>query len=398
MKTERQEVGSQTQPTSAPAKPAGPPRIEMSRRSFALRAASTALLITGYYFVRQPFADALQSIYTRFTEARLDPATPRVIAVSLLLASLVLVWRKIMLRDPRFHAPILITAILALGNAAFNILENQPAPSWLVKLTGGAILEYSPTFIAILTTILVEIVVGRFFWGKWPHLASAYISGISIGILIKSSELWPFVLCGLISILSKYVLRIGKRHLWNPTNFGVTMMLFLAYDHVASLSVQAGNNGIALIVIWILGAIIMYRLRIIHIPLTFVAAFIPLAFLRSYFTGQPWQTEIAPITSPMFQLFIFFMITDPKTTTRGWKRQTIVALLVACMETYLRLQFLDKYSLYHSLFIVGPIANLVEMYFDRRAQLAAQAYSPPVEKAVAEPEKKEKALQPVTGP
>src|SRR5262249_23745060 len=50
--------------------------------------------------------------------------------------------------------------------------------------------------------------------------------------------------------------------------------------------------------------------------LTFLAAFIPLSFLRSTITGIPWQTELAPITWPMFQLFIFFMITDPPTTTK----------------------------------------------------------------------------------
>ena len=30
-----------------------------------------------------------------------------------------------------------------------------------------------------------------------------------------------------------------------------------------------------------------------------------------------WQAEVAPITGPMYQLFVFFMITDPKTTVRS---------------------------------------------------------------------------------
>src|SRR5262249_9310955 len=162
-------------------------------------------------------------------------------------------------------------------------------------------------------TLMVELIVGRFFWGKWPNLTSAYITGISAGILIKSPALWPFLLAGTISICSKYALRVYNRHIWNPTNFGITMMLFLAPQHVASLSVQAGNNGLAIIVIWTLGCMIMYKLGRFHIPLAFIAAFVPLAFLRASVTGHPWQTELAPITSPMFQLYIFFMITDPPT-------------------------------------------------------------------------------------
>ena len=64
--------------------------------------------------------------------------------------------------------------------------------------------------------------MGRITYGKWPHPASAYISGISAGILVRSPLLWPYFLASLVSITSKYVLRVKGRHLWNPTNFGVS--------------------------------------------------------------------------------------------------------------------------------------------------------------------------------
>lgn len=365
--------------------PEGPKTLFASKTRRELdigsRTAITACIVSVYYAVRAPLTALLFSWCEQLLGSPPDPSTPRILCVTLLLAVLVLVWKKYVIGDPRFHAPLLVTTILAVGDAGFNILENHPAPQWLVSLTGGAVLEYSPTFVAIVVTILAELMLGRFFWGKWPHLASAYVSGISVGILIKSSALWPFVLCGLISITSKYVLRIGNRHLWNPTNFGVTMMLLLAPAEVASLSVQAGNNGLAVFVIWCLGGLIMYRLGRFHIPLAFIAAFIPLAFLRSAVTGHPWQTELAPLTSPMFQLYIFFMITDPKTTTRTRTRQTIVAMLVAAAETFFRLAFQDVHSLYHALFTVGPIANLIEIYVDRKKrpsqQPAAQANATP---------------------
>ncbi|HVX13168.1 MAG TPA: hypothetical protein VHC22_18430 [Pirellulales bacterium] len=349
---------------------------ERSWVGFALRSVATAVVVGGYYWVRDPLNQLVGGWYQRSFGNTLDPTTPRVVGVLLLLAVLVAVWRKLVLCDPRFQAPLLVTTILAVGDAAFNILENHPAPPWLVSLTDGAVLEYSPTFVAIVVTLAAELVLGRFFWGKWPHLASAYISGISVGILIKSSALWPFVLCGLISIASKYVLRAGNRHIWNPSNFGVTAMLFLAPEYVASLNVQAGNNGWAVLAIWILGGMIMYRIGRFHIPLAFVAAFVPLAFLRSYFTGHAWQTELAPMTSPMFQLYIFFMITDPKTTTHGWRRQVAVAVLVAAMETFLRLAFKDIHSLYHALFIVGPVTNVLEIVADSRRVKVAEGAAP----------------------
>src|SRR5207244_9374962 len=84
----------------------------------------------------------------------------------------------------------------------------------------------------------------------------------------------------------------GERHIWNPTNFGVTMLLFLAPDYVASLTVRAGNSWLAIAIIWTLGSIILWRLRLVHIPAAFVLSFIPLSFFRSWVTGDPWLTEL----------------------------------------------------------------------------------------------------------
>ncbi len=259
--------------------------------------------------------------------------------------------------DHRFVAPLLITLILLGGQLSFGLLESYPK-----------------TALAIVTAILLEIILGRMFAGKWPHLASAYISGISVGILVRSPDVWPFALCSAISITSKYVLRVGDRHIWNPSNFGICVMLFLAPYTVASLSIQWGNNVWPMLVIWVLGSIIIYRLRRFHITLTYVVSFVAFSFLRSYLTGHAFAAEVAPITGPMYQLFIFFMITDPKTTVRSSKKaQMGVAVAVAFVEMILRL-FENVHAPYYALFLVGPTANLVEIYLTRRR--AAAAVSP----------------------
>lgn len=252
--------------------------------------------------------------------------------------------KKVLGIDARFVAPILITLILLVGQLSFGILESYPK-----------------TALAIIVAILLELVLSLIISGKLPHLASAYISGISVGILVRSPFLWPFALCAALSILSKYVLRWRGRHLWNPSNFGVTTMLFLAPWAVAGLSIQWGNNLWAMTVIWVLGSIIIYNLRRFHITLTYVAAFLIFSFIRSEITGHGFLAEVAPITGPMYQLFIFFMITDPKTTVRSssWA-ECLVAFLVAAAEFAFRLNEV-VHAPYYALFIVGPIANVVDI-------------------------------------
>jgi Na+-transporting NADH:ubiquinone oxidoreductase subunit NqrB len=250
--------------------------------------------------------------------------------------------------DNRYVAPIFITCILLAGHLSYGILESYPR-----------------TVLAIVASIVTEIVLGRIFFAKWPHLASAYITGISVGILLRSPAFWPYALCSVISISSKYVLRVKGRHLWNPSNFGISVMLFLAAETVASLSVQWGNYIWPMLVIWVLGSIIIWRARRFHISATYVISFIGFAFLRSWLTGDPWQAEIAPITGPMYQLFVFFMITDPRTTVRSKTGQCVVAFCVALAEMILRLNQV-VYAPFYALFFVGPAANLAEIWLDSR--------------------------------
>jgi hypothetical protein len=354
-----------------------PPAGSGTRLDLVVRLAFSLALVAGYYAFREELIRWLQDQYAARTGGTVGQHTMGVWLVAGLIVALVVLWRRLLAKDKRFHAPLLITSILIVGDASFGILENQSSTT-LGQLTRGVLTSYSPTFVTIVITVLAEMLLGRFYYGKWPHLASAYVSGISAGILIKSPALWPFVMCGLISITSKYVLRIGDRHLWNPTNFGVTTMLFLAPQHVASLSVQAGNEVWAALVIWILGGMILYQLGRLHQPVAFLAAFVPLTAFRSMWTGHEFLTELAPITSPMFQLYIFFMITDPKTTTKTRWSQVVVVVLVAVMETFLRVAFRDVHSLFHALFIVGPISNVIEIAYDwnRKRSLPAPAVEP----------------------
>ena len=273
-------------------------------------------------------------------------------------------WVPISSRLNPYLPPIFITLILLVGNLSFGILDS-----------------YSKTILAIATAIAVEMTLGRIFLHKWPHPASAYISGISVGILLRSPAFWPFALCSALAITSKYALRVRGRHIWNPSNFGICALLILAPQAVASLSIQWGNNFASLVVIWVLGTVIVMRAKRFHITLTYVVCFIALSFVRAHIVGDPWQSEISPITGPMYQLFIFFMITDPKTTVRSRLGQCVVAAGIAVLEFFFRLDS-SIYAPLYALFWVGPAAMLIEMAIDSRRARSSGTPSIPEQKAV----------------
>jgi Na+-translocating ferredoxin:NAD+ oxidoreductase RnfD subunit len=252
--------------------------------------------------------------------------------------------------DNRYLPPFFITTILLVGQLSFGLLESL-----------------SRTILAIGTAMLFDLVLGRIVYGKTPNLASAYITGISVGILVRSPEHWPYALTSAIAITSKYAIRWHGRHLWNPSNFAICAMLLLVPEFFSTLSVQWGNNLWPMVIVWILGALITWRVRRFHITLSYVGAFVALAALRSGITGHAFLAEVAPITGPMYQLFIFFMITDPKTTVKPRWAQCLVAALVAGMEMVLRLAE-NIHAPYYALTIVGPVAMAIEIWYNSRTR------------------------------
>ena len=269
-------------------------------------------------------------------------------------------WGRLGRVDPRYPVSFLITLILVLGQARYGIL-------------GG----YDRLIIALGVCTGTEAVLSRLLQGRFANVQSAYITGISLALLTKprGDLLWPFALGGFLAIASKYVLQYRGRHLWNPSNFAISLLVLVAPASVAILSHQWGNDLATNAVIWGFGLLIVSRVRMLHVTLTYVACFVALAALRSLLVGGPLLAEIAPLTGPMYQLFIFFMITDPKTTVSTVRGRVIVAAGVAAVEAAIRLagdyHLAALSRLYPSppilaLAIVGPLANAIDLYRDRR--------------------------------
>jgi enediyne biosynthesis protein E5 len=246
--------------------------------------------------------------------------------------------------SPRYYPTVLITAVLVSAQFGMGALEG------IDRLA-----------IAIVAAMAVELFLSQYLLKRWPNPASAYISGISVGILIRSLVIWPYALAATLSIMSKYVLRYRGRHLWNPSNFGIVILLLGAPDAVNILSRQWSNSLVAVAVIWAFGLIVVWRANRLHVTLSYALSFVVFAALRSELLGVPFLSELAPLTGPMYQLFIFFMVTDPPTSVSTRQGRIIVAVAVAAVETVLRLMGIVN-APFFALFVVGPLANVIDIW------------------------------------
>src|SRR2546423_5063858 len=102
---------------------------------------------------------------------------------------LVRVWQRGSRIDPRYLIAFLITLVLVAAQFRYHMV-------------GG----YDRLAVALITCVAAEIGLSWFARGKVVNLLSAYISGLSLTLLIKpqGSALWPFALGGFIALSSKY--------------------------------------------------------------------------------------------------------------------------------------------------------------------------------------------------
>src|SRR3989449_5396603 len=136
-------------------------------------------------------------------------------------------WSRLGRLDPRYPASFLIALIVVLGEARYGVL-------------GG----YERLATALGVCVATELALSRWLRGRLPNVASAYITGISLALLIKPPVdlLWPFALGGFLAIASKCVLQYRGRPLWKPSNFAISLLVLAAPSSIAILSRQWGND------------------------------------------------------------------------------------------------------------------------------------------------------------
>lgn len=157
--------------------------------------------------------------------------------------------------------------------------------------------------IIVVTTSLLDIAINyvkekRLFLPK-----TAIITGLILGLVIDAS-LYLLILTAAIAILSKHVIKIRGRHIFNPANFGLFVALFLP----VSESWWGMYNPLPVI---LLGLLIVYKLKRYHQVLPFLAVN---AILMLIIFATDVGKIINYLTSGILLFFVFYMMIEPVTS------------------------------------------------------------------------------------
>jgi hypothetical protein len=214
-------------------------------------------------------------------------------------------------RDPRVYQIVTLAGLLAYGLG------------WL-----GFDLPASHAVAILATVLLVQLAATRLSGRPTFDPRSALISGLSLCLLLRAGSLGLVVVTAAIAIASKFVLRVGGKHVFNPTNFALVAMMLLTGQVWVSPG-QWGSPAVFGFLLASAGGLVVNRAARTDVTAAFLAAYAALLMGRSLWLGEPMTIPLHQLETGALVLFAFFMISDPKTTPDSRTGRILFAALVA---------------------------------------------------------------------
>lgn len=247
-------------------------------------------------------------------------------------------------RDPRIMLAVGLTTWTVLGQTALYFNRDP--------LQVG---------VAIAAGCLVDMLFAFFLQRQILVPVSAYITSLSVGILLASSDWRVYLLGAAWGVLSKHLFRAGDRHFFNPSNFGIVAAIVLLRDvaTVAPGSQWGGDWRVALLIL-ALGLMMMRRVHRLDLVLAWLAGYMTMGLLRVALGQGGLVFALGPMTGAEFTLFTFSMIPDPKTNPATPRARIVWGLLIAVLDGVLR-YFGVRYSMFYALFAFCALLPLFRL-------------------------------------
>jgi Na+-transporting NADH:ubiquinone oxidoreductase subunit NqrB len=189
---------------------------------------------------------------------------------------------------------------------------------------------------------------------------SACISALSLCLLLRTDRLWLAVTAAVLAIAGKFFLRVGGKHLWNPTNFGLVVTMTASRGQVWVSPGQWGSAALFGFLVLCLGGLVVNRAARADVTWAFLAAYGSLLLGRAWWLGQPPAIPLHQVASGAFLIFAFFMISDPKTTPDSRAGRILFAVLVAAGAAWAQFALYRPTGLLLSLACLAPLVPLLD--------------------------------------
>lgn len=255
------------------------------------------------------------------------------------------IYKNIQKIDPRIYQISILTLLLG-----YNV-------GWL---------DFSAEFAHIVLIISSALATQLFFIFilRLNHydLKSPLISSLSLCLLLRTNSLLLMAFTAFVTIASKFIFRWRNKHIFNPTNFGLVAMMALTGQIWVSPG-QWGSTAYFSFLLACLGGLVITRAARADVSLAFLFFYSSILFIRAAWLGDPWQIPLHQLQNGALLLFVFFMISDPKTTPDSRNGRIFFAFLVACGASFIQFVLYEPNGLLWSLAICSIFTPLIDYFF-----------------------------------
>ena len=193
-------------------------------------------------------------------------------------------------RDPRIYQIAILSTLLIFGSTFLNF---DIALTDISANLGSA--------------LITQWLCTR--WWKLPRFdpRSPLISGLSLTLLLRTDSILLELSAGALAILTKFVLRVNNRHIFNPTNIAIVLLLATGADIWVSPG-QWGSTAVLAFAFGCVGIFVTHRSERSDVTVAFLIAYVSLVFARALWLGDPMAMPVHHLQSGGLFLFAFFMI------------------------------------------------------------------------------------------
>jgi Na+-transporting NADH:ubiquinone oxidoreductase subunit NqrB len=244
--------------------------------------------------------------------------------------------------DPRNYQIAVLATLLAFGQAAPGFGVN---PATAATLLGVA--------------LALQAALDRGLEGRPFEPRSALVSGLSLCLLLRTSDLALAAAAAAIAIGSKFALRWRGKHLFNPTNLALVVLL-AATDRAWASPGQWGAAPFLAFFVACAGGLVLQRAGRADITLAFLGSYAGLLVARAFWLGDPLAIPLHQLQSGSLLIFSFFMISDPRTTPDSRAGRVVFAAVVAFVAVWLRFLRFEPQAILFALAACAPLVPLLD--------------------------------------
>jgi Na+-transporting NADH:ubiquinone oxidoreductase subunit NqrB len=253
------------------------------------------------------------------------------------------IWRSLasLLNDPRCWQSLTLALLLSYGLWALGFDQS---------LAGVAAI--------LICALMVQWIGSKAAGLQHYDPLSALISGLSLCLLLRADGIWVLATAAVLAIGSKFLIRWNGKHIFNPTNFAIGVMLLSGVAWISPA--QWGSRTWLTFLFACLAGLVLSRAKRADVALAFLSTFVGFLFARTLYLGDPWAIPLKQMQSGALLLFAFFMISDPKTTPDRRSIRIAYGILVAAIAAYLQFAEYRPQSLIYALFFTSPLVPLLD--------------------------------------